>query len=82
VEAIMAEWGSADSYTTRVNDLLGVSGGGLNGSSLLNTSTVHDNGQADTLSGITSAVPIDWFLAGSTDVVKKENSGETQTLIS
>jgi hypothetical protein len=28
-EAIMAEWGSADSYATRVNDL--TSGGGLNG---------------------------------------------------
>src|SRR5262249_11381744 len=34
LEAIMAEWGSTDSYTTRVNDL--TNGGGLNGSYLLN----------------------------------------------
>jgi hypothetical protein len=35
LEAIMAEWGSADSYATRVSVLAGS----------LNTSTVHDNYQ-------------------------------------
>jgi hypothetical protein len=84
LEAIMAEWGSADSYTTRVNDLS--NGGGLNGSYLLNTSTVHDNGQADTLSGFSAAGPLDWFFASAAnpliaDTIKHQNSGEVTTPI-
>jgi hypothetical protein len=79
LEAIMAEWGSADSYATRVNDLL--NGGGSNGSSVLNTSTVHDNGKVDTLIGTTGSA-FDWFLAGLTDVIKNKKSGEVQTTIS
>jgi hypothetical protein len=81
----MAEWGSSDSYATRVNDLL--NGGGLNGSfllngSMVNGSTVHDNGQADTLSGITATAPLDWFFAGVTDAIKHYNSSEVITPIS
>jgi hypothetical protein len=79
LEAIMAEWGSADSYTTRVSDL--TNGGGLNGSDLLNASTVHDNGQVDTLSGITAASPLDWFFASAADIIKHKNSGEATTTI-
>jgi hypothetical protein len=78
LEAVMAEWGSADSYTTRVHDLR--TGGGSNGSSLLNTSTVHDNGQVDTLTGTTGSA-VDWFLAGLTDVLKNKRSGEVRTTI-
>jgi hypothetical protein len=80
LEAIMAEWGSTDSYATRVNDLS--NGGGLNGSYLLNASTVHDNGQVDTLSGITAAGPLDWFFGSATDIIKRKNSGEVVTTIS
>jgi hypothetical protein len=79
LEAIMAEWGSADSYATRVNDLS--NGGGLNGSYLLNSSTVHDNGQADTLSGITAGAPQDWFFAGASAIIKHNNPGEVITPI-
>jgi hypothetical protein len=79
LEAVMAEWGSADSYTTRVNDLL--SGGGLNGLALLNATDVHDNGLVDTLFGSTGSAS-DWFLAGLTDVIKNKHSGEVQTTIS
>jgi streptogramin lyase len=78
LEAIMAEWGSGDSYTTRINDL--TNGGGLNGSSRLNTSTVHDNGKVDTLVGTTTTA-LDWFFAGTSDVVKNKTSGEVQTAI-
>jgi hypothetical protein len=78
LEAVMAEWGSADSYTTRVNDLL--AGGGANGSSLLNSSTVHDNGQVDTLTGTTGSA-VDWFLAGRTDVLQHKRTGEVKTAI-
>jgi hypothetical protein len=61
--AIMAEWGSADSYATRLSALAGQ----------LNTSTVHDNyasGKpvADQLLG--NALANDWFFAGVNDVVK------------
>jgi CSLREA domain-containing protein len=79
LEAVMAEWGSTDSYTTRVNDLQ--NGGGLNGLSLLNTSTVHDNGLADSLFGTTGSA-FDWFLDGPTDVLKNKKSGEVVTAIS
>ena len=75
----MAEWGSSDSYATRVNDRS--HGGGLNGSYLLNAATVHENGQADTLSD-SGVAQSDWFFAGMTDVVKKKGSGDQQTLIS
>jgi hypothetical protein len=82
LEAIMAEWGSTDSYTTRVNDL--TSGGGLNGSYLLNTSTVHDNGQTDTLFGFPAAAPLDWFfaIAANIPLIKHRNPGEVITTIS
>jgi hypothetical protein len=79
LEAIMAEWGSADSYTTRVNDL--ESGGGLNGAALLNASTVHDNALVDMLLG-TPGSGFDWFLAGPTDRVMLKKTGEVQTTIS
>ena len=79
MEAIMAEWGSTDSYSTRVADIS--NGGGLNGSYLLNTSTVHENGQVDTLFGATGAA-LDWFFAGLSDVIKNKRSGEVQTAIS
>jgi hypothetical protein len=80
LEAIMAEWGSTDSYATRVNDLLNPNSGGLNGPSLLNTSTVHENGQVDTLIGTTGAA-FDWLLAGLTDVIQHKKTGEVQTTI-
>jgi hypothetical protein len=47
--AIMKEWTSTASYATRVGHLM--HGGGMNGSFLLNTSTVHDNGAVDVLHG-------------------------------
>jgi hypothetical protein len=82
LEAIMAEWGSTDSYMTRVNDL--TNGGGLNGSYLLNASTVHDNGQTDTLFGFPAAAPIDWFFASAANIplFKHQNPGEAITTIS
>jgi hypothetical protein len=81
LDAIMAEWGSSDSYATRVTDLN--NGGGLNGAYILNASAVHDNGQADTLFGApTSSSALDWFFAGLSDVVKNNKPGEVTTSIS
>jgi hypothetical protein len=54
--------------------------GGSNASSLLNTSTVHDNGQVDTLTGTTGSA-VDWFLAGLTDGIQHNKTGEVKTTI-
>src|SRR5262249_52951864 len=59
--AIMQEWSRTDiGYNGRVNHILGTTAGGLNGSSLFNTSTIHDDGVADTLTGGNA---LDWFFA-------------------
>jgi peptidoglycan/xylan/chitin deacetylase (PgdA/CDA1 family) len=78
LEAVMAEWGSADDYPTRVNAL--TQGGGLNGSIALNAQTAHENGHADTLNGASSPA-LDWFLAGAIDLVKNKRSDEIQTTL-
>jgi Ca2+-binding RTX toxin-like protein len=66
--AILAEWGSTDSYTTRIASLMGT----------LNPSTVHDNGMADNLYGGTG---MDWFFAGMMDVLFNKTAGEVVTTI-
>jgi hypothetical protein len=82
LEAIMAEWGSTDSYSTRLNKLAG----SLNNNTVpsLNTNTVHDNvangvAVADTLNGNKNAN--DWFFAGSNDSVTGRNSNDVVTRI-
>src|SRR5262249_12870873 len=77
--AILAEWGRTDiDYTTRIAHLMGTMSGGLNGAYLLNASTVHDNGLADTL---TRGAGLDWFFAGLAGRIKNRTSGETTTTI-
>jgi predicted outer membrane repeat protein len=50
LNAIMAEWARTDiGYAARVNHLL--HGGGLNGATLLNSSTFHGNGGGNVLTG-------------------------------
>jgi hypothetical protein len=74
LEAIMAEWGSTDSYATRLSDL----------GSLLNTNTVHDNiangvDIVDQLHGNASAN--DWFFAGPGDTVMGKNANDKTVTI-
>jgi hypothetical protein len=88
----MSEWGRADlgtpadptGYLARVNDLLGLAGGGtsggLNGSSYLNSSMVHSSTASETLFGAPSPV-LEWFFASSLDVLKNRRSGEVVTPI-
>jgi acrosin len=73
LEDLMREWGRLDvtgppqvKYATRVNDLLGVTPGGLNGTTTLNLSQVSDDGAADTLDG---GPELDWFFALGADSV-------------
>jgi len=73
LHAIMAEWGSADSYATRLSALAGY----------LNTNTVHDNsvnGAAvlDQLYGNSKAN--DWFFAGVNDYLTRTNNDVITTI--
>jgi hypothetical protein len=80
--AIMAEWTSANTYATRIANLL--NGGGANGTTTLNTTTVqNDANAADTLNG-SAAAPnnsdLDWFFQSANDVLDAIN-GEVRTTI-
>jgi hypothetical protein len=87
---IMAEWGSADSYSTRIKKLQ--SGGGLNGSYVLNSTTVFENNVIDGLYGHlqVSGNSLDWFIVGgapqgtkstNSDLISGNVSGEKVTYI-
>jgi ELWxxDGT repeat protein len=75
---IMAEWDSTDSYATRIKELQ--NGGGLNGSSVLNSTTVFDNNATDLLYG---GAGLDWFFAHTKgknqDKIYGQTSGEVVT---
>jgi hypothetical protein len=78
LDAIMAEWGSADSYTTRVSDL-SVPTGGANGSTFLKAGTVaNDSGAPDGLKGNAGT---DGFFSSTGDVLQDNQPGETVTII-
>jgi hypothetical protein len=73
---LMAEWDSSDSYSTRVKKLS--RGGGLNGSYLLTSTAVHNNGVSDYLYG---GAGLDWFFAhtkgkSNKDYIYNLTSGE------
>ncbi|HLQ44864.1 MAG TPA: hypothetical protein VK137_09060, partial [Planctomycetaceae bacterium] len=71
LNAIMAEWTSANSYATRVANLL--NGGGANGSTKLNSLTIqNDASAADRLTG---GSEIDLFFQSSGDVLVDFNAG-------
>jgi Ca2+-binding RTX toxin-like protein len=79
--AVLREWARTDvSYGTRVSQLKGGSGG-LNGSYVLTTATVFDDGATDTLYGDPGS---DWFFARTSggaqkDLVQDRASGEVLT---
>src|SRR5262249_6463669 len=70
LEAILTEWQSADSYSTRVSKIKsGVPGG----YKLVFGTTVHDDGKANTLTGNAGT---DWFFQGALDTITDHQSGE------
>jgi uncharacterized repeat protein (TIGR01451 family) len=71
LQAILAEWTSSNSYTTRVNNIR--SGGGQNGVFTLDDTTVIDDGLKDTLWGNSG---LDWFLFGDGDKLKDKAANE------
>jgi hypothetical protein len=58
--ALLAEWGSADSYAQRVKDLFGNGATGLNGNTLLDSQSVVRDTAVNTLIGGTAGAS-DWF---------------------
>jgi ELWxxDGT repeat protein len=58
LDYIMAEWGSTDSYTARINKIS--KGVGPNGAYALNSTTVFDDNATDLLYG---GAGLDWFFA-------------------
>ena len=71
LNSIMAEWASANDYDTRVTNLL--NGGGANGTTKLNTTTLqNDSSAADKLTG---SADLDWFFQFSGDVLVDFNAG-------
>lgn len=73
---LLAEWNSGAPAATRRNHILGVTAGGLN-TTLLNSSTVHDDAAVDKLTG---SAGTDWFFAnldaGVKDTITGKDSGE------
>jgi hypothetical protein len=71
--SILAEWRRTDqTYAQRVAHLK--TGGGLNGANLLDTTTLLDDGLADTLTG---GLNLDWFFAQNPDTITDLAAGET-----
>lgn len=76
LEAIMAEWSSANAYALRVDHIFGAVGGGLNGGMLLNAGTIHDDAAADTLLGNGDT---DWFIKHLGDTSADRTASERLT---
>jgi VCBS repeat-containing protein len=71
LSAIVTEWGSSSRYVNRIAHLT-VPSGGLNGTTFLNSTTVHDDAAADILKGYYGP---DWFWTAPLDLVYT-NQGE------
>ena len=69
--AILAEWQSSDSYSIRISKIK--AGVGVGGSKFVFGTTVHDDGNASTLTG---GPGTDWFFKGTHDTITDLASGE------
>ena len=75
----LTEWASANPYQTRVDHLLGTTGGGANSTFILSPTTVKTDADADYLTGNGGR---DWFLANSLqDVITDRAVDEVFTQI-
>jgi Ca2+-binding RTX toxin-like protein len=75
LNALLREWSRTDgSYAQRVDHLLGRAGGGLNGPDLLTSSTVHDDGAENQLTG---GAGTDFYFAGFLDKLTGKKKDES-----
>jgi hypothetical protein len=79
---VMSEWSSSSSYTARVDNILGLGGGGSNGSAYLQSpGTVSSDSATNELSG-TTAGGLNWFwYVLATDTVNRAKAGETHSAL-
>ena len=84
LDAILAEWASADSYGTRIDRILhgpaAAGGAGANGTYTLGGTTVLDDLAVNTLTDAAAQSDGNWFIANSRDRVTKK-AGETKTVL-
>ena len=87
--SLLAEWGSANDYATRIAHLTGSMTGGKNGLYFLNADpangkvTVHDNHPADNSNdNLQGGTGMDWYFKGMMDVYFNKTTDETVTPIS
>ena len=79
LDAILAEWTSADNYATRISKI--TSGVGTGNADKLNSSTITQDANPNTLSdGASQPQNNNWFLSWPGDTVHKK-AGETDTII-
>jgi hypothetical protein len=78
LDALMLEWTSNQTLGQRVGFL--TNGGGLNGTAVLNTSTVHKNGSYSLFGSVNPAVA-DWFFFEVSIDVKRSKPTDIFTMI-
>jgi uncharacterized repeat protein (TIGR03803 family) len=79
--ALSSEWGSGDSYQTRVQDLYYGGAGAINGNYLLNAHAVTPDRVSNSNQLFGSPGGLDWFwLAAGIDKLRGEATGEVATL--
>jgi hypothetical protein len=79
LDAILAEWSSGDSYSTRINLIMtGIVTG--SGTAALNSTTCQSDGVANTVKDGPSGAQNNWFIVNSKDKVTKQSS-ETKTIV-
>ncbi len=79
LDAILAEWTSSDSYSTRIGKIF--AGVGPSGTDALNATTVTQDAKANTLKdGSSQSQNSNWFLGWTSDKVTKQ-SGEIETIL-
>ncbi len=79
LDAILAEWSSSDSYSTRISKIMtGITVGST--TVALNATTCQSDGVANILSDGTAATQNNWFIVNTKDKVTKQ-AGETSTVV-
>ena len=79
LQSLLVEWVQTTPYLTRIDHIMGTTSGGLNGSYVLNSTTVAKDSNADYLTGGGGQ---DWFLANSLqDVITDKAVDEVFTHI-
>ncbi len=79
LDAILAEWSSSDSYSTRINKIMtGITVG--SSTVALNATTCQSDAVANTLSDGTAPTQNNWFIVNTKDKVTKQ-AGETATVV-